>query len=189
MTEPKQTGNAVFGDRAFRFTSVPQTLDGAEWIQTACDSKKYAGNEAVFTAGTDISAYVALDNRITDVPAWLSGWTKTTDTLIDDGNPQVTYQLYKMDFNVGETVTLGEVNQSGCVNYAVAVTAKQAAPVIGDINADGVCDKTDLVMLRDYLLTVGTLTPEQGAIADLNADGKLNAVDLTLLKRILIKAS
>lgn len=61
--------------------------------------------------------------------------------------------------------------------------------MIGDINADGVCDKTDLVMLRDYLLTVGTLTPEQGAIADLNADGKLNAVDLTLLKRILIKAS
>lgn len=188
VTEPKQTGNAVFGDRAFRFTSVPQTLDGAEWIQTACDSKKYAGNEAVFTAGTDISAYVALDNRITDVPAWLSGWTKTTDTLTDDGNPQVTYQLYKKDFNAGETVTLGEVNQSGCVNYAVAATAQQTVPVTGDINTDGVCDKTDLVMLRDYLLTVGTLTPEQGAIADLNADGKLNAIDLTLLKRILIKA-
>ena len=101
----------------------------------------------------------------------------------------MTYQLYKMDFNVGETVTLGEVNQSGCVNYAVAATAQQTVPVIGDINADGICNKTDLVLLRDYLLTAGTLTPEQGKNADINQDGRLNAIDLTLLKRIMIKAS
>lgn len=106
-----------------------------------------------------------------------------TDTVCDS-----RHQLYKKDFNAGETVTLGEVNQSGCVNYAVAATAQQTVPVIGDINADGICNKTDLVMLRDYLLTAGTLTPEQGKNADMNADGKLNAIDLTLLKRILIKA-
>ena len=99
----------------------------------------------------------------------------------------MTYQLYKKDFAAGQTVTLGEVNQSSCVNYAVAVTAQQKTPIIGDINADGLCNKTDLVMMRDYLMTTGTLTPEQGVIADINADGKLNAVDLTLLKRILLK--
>ena len=99
----------------------------------------------------------------------------------------MTYQLHKKDFAAGQTVTLGEVNQASCVNYAVAVTAQQKTPVIGDINADGICNKTDLVMMRDYLLTTGTLTPEQGAIADMNADGKLNAVDLTLLKQLLMK--
>ena len=40
--------------------------------------------------------------------------------------------------------------------------------------------------MRDYLLTISTLTPEQGAIADLNKDGKLTAVDLSLLKQILL---
>ena len=187
VTEPKQQGSEVFGDRAFKFTSVPKTLDGAEWIQTACDSKKFAGDEAAFKAGADISAFVALDTRITDIPAWLSGWTKTADTLTDDGNPQVTYQLYKKDFAAGQTVTLGEVNQSSCVNYAVAVTAKQAAPVTGDINADGACGIADLVMMHKYLMRTGDLTPEQGAIADMNRDGKINAKDLTLLKRILLK--
>ena len=186
VTESKQTGSAVFGDRAFKFTSVPKVLDGAEWIQTACDSKKFAGSEASFKAGAEISAFVALDTRIM-VPAWLGTWEKTADTLTDDGNPQVTYQLYKKDFAAGETVTLGEVNQSSCVNYAVAVTAQQSAPVIGDINTDGKCDIADLVMMHKYLIAEATLTPEQGAIADMNKDGRINAADLTLLKRILLK--
>ena len=186
QTSPLTAGSTVFGDRAFKFTSVPAVLEHAEWIRTACDSKKFAGDEAAFKAGADISAFVALDTRVT-VPAWLGDWTKTADTLTDDGEPQVTYQLYKKDFAAGQTVTLGEVNQASCVNYAVAVTAQQKTPVIGDINADGICNKTDLVMMRDYLLTTGALTPEQGAIADMNADGKLNAVDLTLLKQLLMK--
>ena len=182
----KQTGSNVFGDRAFTFTSMPKILEGAEWIQTACDSKKYAGEEGNFTAGADISAYVALDTRITDIPAWLSGWTKLSDTLTDDGNPIVTYQLYKKNFAAGETVTLGALNQSSCVNYTVAVTAQQAEPVAGDINQDGSCSLADIVMLQKHLLTIGTLPAEQAAIADMNSDGRLNAVDLTLLKRLLI---
>ena len=186
VTQPKQTGSEVFGDRAFKFTSVPKTLDGAEWIQTACDSKKFAGEEAAFKAGADISAFIALDTRIT-VPSWLGTWEKTAETLTDDGEPVVTYQLYKKDFAAGETVTLGALNQASCVNYAVAVTAQKAAPVIGDLNADGICDKADLVMMRDHLLTISALTPEQGAVADLNKDGKINAVDMTLLKQILLK--
>ncbi|MBQ8922472.1 MAG: hypothetical protein IJ060_10005 [Oscillospiraceae bacterium] len=187
VTEPKQQGSEVFGDRTFRFTSVPAVLEGAEWIQTACDSKKYNGEEASFTAGADITAFVALDTRVTDVPAWLGGWDKTADTLTDDGDPVVTYQLYRKNYSAGEIVTLGALAQTSCVNYTVAATAQKAeSPVIGDINRDGARNQTDLVMMRDYLLTVGTLTPEQGAAADLNQDGKITADDLTLLKRLLL---
>ena len=151
-----------------------------------CDAKKYAGEEASFTAGDDTTVYVALDTRVTDIPAWLSAWEKTDGTLTDDGDPQVTYQLYQRDFAAGETVTLGVLNQTSCVNYTVAATAQKKAPVIGDINADGVCDLTDLVMMHKYLMKTGDLTPEQGAVADMNTDGKINAKDLTLLKRILL---
>ena len=110
--------------------------------------------------------------------------TKTAGILTDDGNPVVTYQLYRRDFAAGETITLGALNQSSFVNYAVAVPGKQAVP--GDINSDGACNPADLVMMRKYLLAAGKLTPEQGKIADMNHDGKINAVDFTLLKRILL---
>ena len=183
----KQTGSRIFGDRAFTFTSaMPKALDGAEWISTACDSKKFGGEEAQFTAGADITAYVALDTRVTDVPAWLSDWTKTADTLTDDGNPIVTYQLYCKNFAANEIITLGALNQANCVNYAVAATAQQPKITIGDINADGICNVADVIMMQKYLLTVEQFTAEQAMVADLNADGRLNAVDLTLLKRILI---
>ncbi len=183
----KQTGSSIFGDRAFTFTSeMPKSLDGAEWISTACDSKKFGDTEAQFTAGDNLTAFVALDTRVTDVPAWLGDWKQTADTLTDDGDPQVTYQLYRKDFAANETVTLGALNQSSCVNYAVAVTAQQPEAVIGDINVDGACNLADVIMLHKYLLTTGTLTAEQAAIADMNADGRLNAVDLTLLKRMLV---
>ena len=43
--------------------------------------------EASAAAGADLSAFVALDTRITEIHAWLSGLTKTADTLTDDGFP------------------------------------------------------------------------------------------------------
>lgn len=185
-TAAKQTGSLVFGDRAFRFTDMPDVLDGAEWVQTACDSKKYAGEQASFTAGADLTAYILLDTRVTDVPAWLGDWTKTDDTLSDDGNPVVTYQLYKKDFSAGETVSLGILGQSSCVNYSAAVTAQKKTPAAGDINADGLCDTADLVMMLKYLLTSDTLTPEQGIIADMDQNCTINAADASILKRILL---
>ncbi len=185
QTDPKQAGSTVFGDRAFKFTSIPKILDGAEWIQTACDSKKYAGEEASFTAGADISAFVALDTRITDVPAWLTDWQKTADILTDDGNPAVTYQLYKKDFTAGQTVTLGALGQANCVNYTVAVTAQQAYSVRGDVNADGKCDIADIIALRDWLITKSNTLADWQA-GDLDENGRINAADLTLLKRLVM---
>lgn len=189
QTDGKQAGSTVFGDRAFRFNDVPAVLEGAEWITTACDSKLYADAQARFTAGADITAYVALDTRVTELPAWLGDWTPTDIALTDDGNPQVTYQLYKRDFAAGETVTLGVLNQSSVVNYAVAATAQVHTPeaVIGDIDGDGQCGTADLVMMLKYLLTEQTLTAEQGAAADLSGDGSVTAADFSLLKQIILK--
>lgn len=189
VTESKKSGDAVFGDRDFRFTEIPAMLDGAEWIQTACESKKFAGDQAQFTAGADITAFVALDSRITDVPAWLSDWELTENTLNDDGNPAVTYRIYQRDYASGETVTLGVLNQTNCVNYVAAAAAKKLPEPIqvrGDLNGDMICSMADLVMLQKYLLTEGTLTEEQAEIADLDANGVLNAADMSLLKKRIL---
>ncbi len=179
-------GALVYGDRDVTYTAVPDALSGAEYVRTPCDAKNLSGTLAEFTVSEPVTVYAALDSRVEQAPAWLSGWTKTDLALSNSNN--VSFVLYAKEMDAGESVVLGENGQtSGCVNYTVAVVPKQAAAVTGDINADGVCDKTDVVMMRDYLLTVGTLTPEQAAIADMNSDGRLNAVDLTLLKQMLMK--
>jgi hypothetical protein len=38
-------------------------------------------------------------------------WTKTDLTLTDDGNPIVTYNVYKKDVKNGEEIKLGAINR------------------------------------------------------------------------------
>ncbi len=115
-------GNEVFGDRQFRFTSIPEELRGAEWIRTACDSKKFTSDEATFTAAQDITVFVGVDTRAESNAGWLSDWTKTEMTMTDDGNPNITYNVYRKEAKGGQQVALGAINMTTAVNYVVAVT-------------------------------------------------------------------
>lgn len=75
-------GVKVYGDRDFTATSVPAHISGGEYIRTACDSKLTADDEVSFTAGEDISAYVALDSRVDKSAAlWISSWEKTQSAV------------------------------------------------------------------------------------------------------------
>lgn len=188
-TESKQAGSVIFGDRTVTFTSVPARLEKAEWIQTACDSKKYAGEEAAFIAGDDCSVYVALDSRITDVPAWLGDWTEIADILTDDGAPVVTYHLYQKNFAEGEVVTLGVLNQTSCVNYTVAVTEQTMETLLGDVNADGIFSMSDVVLLQKWLLAIPDTQLANWKAADFCEDDRLDVVDLTMMKRALLSAT
>lgn len=69
----------------------------------------------------------------------------------------------------------------GC---AVPAGADAAASADGDFNADGVTDRADVLLLRDWLL--GKAVKGTGSRADLNADQMLDARDLTLLKRLIL---
>lgn len=69
----------------------------------------------------------------------------------------------------------------GC---AVPAAADTAASADGDFNADGVTDRADVLLLRDWLL--GKAVKGTGSRADLNADQMLDARDLTLLKRLIL---
>ena len=69
----------------------------------------------------------------------------------------------------------------GC---AVPAAADAAASADGDFNADGVTDRADVLLLRDWLL--GKAVKGTGSRADLNADQMLDARDLTLLKRLIL---
>ena len=117
--------SVIFGDRDITATSIPENLIGAEAIRTACDSKMFTSDLGTFTAGADITAYVAIDSRVVPVlPEWLGDWEKTDDIMTATGD--LTFELYKKNFNAGETITLGMNGGNGNnTNYLVFVKNKE----------------------------------------------------------------
>lgn len=182
--EDANTGSPVFGDREVVYTKLPAPLDEAEAIVTACDAKNAAGDLASFTVTADADVYILLDTRVENVPAWMSGYTKTELTAENDKT--VTFAVYKQTVRSGETVTLGTNGQSAnCVNYTVFVAAAADAPLRGDVNADGSCNVMDAVLLQKWLLQIpGQMLPDPDA-ADLDGNGQIDIFDLALLKRVL----
>ncbi len=157
-------GDLIFGDREFTYTQIPESLIGAELIQTACDSKKLDADLAVFTAAKDITVSVALDTRVESttgaIPQWLGTWTKTGEQAASSND--VTFDIYEKSFNAGETVTLGtNGTEYSVINYGVFVR-EQTAPIVtteipeepgllGDANVDGVVDIADATFILQVI--------------------------------------
>ena len=183
-----QVGDLIYGDRTYKFTQVPQSLMGCEWIRTACDSKMYSADEASYIAKSDITVYVSLDTRVTSTLDWLSSWTATGETLVSD-NSSVAYNLYKKDFPANSLVTLGTNGAStSTVNYAVIVKSKTTGVLSGDLNEDGTVSALDFALLRKYILT-GIADGVNLTAADVNNDGNVNALDYALLKSYLLSGN
>lgn len=116
-----ETGDKVFGDRDIEksaFSEVPYKYKDAELVLTPCDSKNSEKQQAELTAAENITVYVGFDSRITEVPSWVTGWTKETETLKTSNG--ITFEIYSKDIKADETITLGFNGQSsGVVNYIV----------------------------------------------------------------------
>lgn len=185
VNEDIQVGSAVYTDRdGVTYAELPDAIAGAEAIAVPCDAKKSETDIAVFTAGEDITVYVAMDVRVTALPAWLSGWT---DTGLSAKNSQdVVYAVYSRDFKSGDTVTLGTNGQSaGCVNYTVFISAAKPAEVKGDVNGDGAMNVADIVTLQQWLLAYPDAKLADWQAADLSADGRLDSLDLAAMRVLL----
>ena len=182
-----KSGDKFFGDREVTYSEITPYLEGGEYIITAADSKIFTDDLAEFTAAADITVYVAIDNRVATIPAWLSAWEDTGDDIIN--SKQVTFSVYKKNFSTGELVTLGTNGQSQtCVNYTVIVTEQSAEvqKLKGDINIDGTVDILDAKLLQKYLAASEKTLPDSQA-ADIDENGTLNVFDLSLLRRELRK--
>lgn len=184
-----KAGDNVFGDRTYKFVTVPNGLLGSEWIRTACDSKSFTTDLASFTTKSDVSVYVGLDSRCVNVPSWLGSWTKTGESLTDDGTPSVIFNLYKKDFRSNSVVNLGTNGTStGVVNYTVIVKENnQSSITYGDLNGDGYVDSTDYTVLKRHILKISVLPQDKIEAADLNLDGFVDSTDYSILRRFILK--
>jgi hypothetical protein len=120
-----QVGSVQYGDRAYTFSTVPASLLGDSWVRGANGSKVYTGTPTVsFTIGQQATVYVAMDTRVTTLPAWLdSTWTKTALTLTDNQLAgHNTFVIYSKVFPAGVVALGPNDNGSTTVNmYSVIV--------------------------------------------------------------------
>lgn len=124
-----RVGSQIYGDRDHSVVTLPNALAGAEYVQTACDSKNTSGDLAELTAAADCVIYAFVDMRLIEdqglMPEWLAGWQQRSDIV--NSSATVTYEIFERPLNAGETVTLGS-NMTGTsvVNYFAAVMPREA---------------------------------------------------------------
>ena len=124
-------GFQIFGDRDFTVSNVPSYLVNAETIRTACDSKMYTSDLATFTAGSDITLYIAVDTRVNYQLSWLNSWTPVGTSLYSSNDVELA--LYKKDVNSGTKVTLGTNGGDGySINYIVMAVPRQTSQPINN---------------------------------------------------------
>ncbi len=118
------SGEAVYIDRLYTFTSVPQAMEGATYIRTAnSDKSRTEADFLSFTLTQDARVYVAYDTRASQLPQWLSGWTDNGEIL--GTTDIVNRRVFFRDFAAGEVVLGGNLaaGASGPESkYTVVVT-------------------------------------------------------------------
>jgi len=114
-----KAGGTVYRDRTYTFTTVPTSVQGAAYIQTANNDK--AARTATFlrfTVNQPVSVSVGYDVRLTPKPSWLSTFSDTSKNLLTS---DTTLHLFARTFPAG-TITLGGNAGGGSGSmYAVIV--------------------------------------------------------------------
>lgn len=174
----------LFGDRDLTAVSFPDNLVGAETVRTACDSKLVTTDLGVFTAGADITVYVAMDSRVTSpLPAWLSGWKNAGVTIATSND--LTLVLYKKNVKSGEKLVLGTNGGSNeSVNYTV-MAVPQEKIVKGDLNGDGIINVFDLCLAKKCMSGGFTNTLCYEA-SDVDENGTVDVKDLKQLQDYIL---
>ncbi len=179
-------GSSVFGDREINTASVPEELLGAETIRTACDSKMYANNLGTFTAGDDMTLYIATDTRVVEMglPSWFSALNDTEESILLDN--ELVLRVYKTELKKGETFTLGTNGGNGNNVCYIALAVSKNTVVQGDLNMDGKFDVLDVILLQKWLLAFSDAKLANWKAGDFFEDDYLNAFDLAIMKRVLL---
>jgi len=131
-----QQGDLQYGDRAFTFTTIPDSVAGCDWIRNANGSKGVTtGTVATFTVTEDVYAYLALSTNITVKPDWIStGWEDTGENIVNSETSPKTYRLHHRYYPEGSTVTLGVNGSTSYGMYNIIVKkASQVKVQIGDV--------------------------------------------------------
>lgn len=100
-------GTLAYIDRAYTLTALSEALAGARLIRDANEDKFQTGsNYLQFTVDRPATLYVCYSNVATARPAWLSGWSLTSETCSTSAAGSPDRVVYRRNVSAGG-VTLG----------------------------------------------------------------------------------
>ena len=187
VAEDAANGKPIFGDRAVVFQNLPAELTGAEYIRTACDSKRWEDTLAEMTAAEPVTAYIAMDSRVEPLPEWLSDWTRTA--LEFDNDDSVHFICYARELAAGDTVTLGRNGKKDyAVNYVVLAVPRAAETTTVTTTATASFTTTTAAATTtagETTATTETVLLPVGMRGDVNCDAAVDVKDAVLLARFV----
>ena len=119
------------------------------------------GSFSVYDANTDVLLWS------TDMGSYMS---RNID-MISESSPTDRLKIVKGG---------GDLNEFAIYGYAVPDEA-----IVGDVNADGMFDISDVVMMQKWLVCSGNLTDWKAG--DISHDNIINVFDMCLMRRMLIE--
>ena len=107
------------------FRNFPPKFYGCEWIQTSLKIQDSINtNPPQFKISTESDVFIAIDDRIVNLPAWLDTYADTKTTLESDKSGVSLFKVYAKRYLKGSVIQLGEngIIENGNANmYTVVV--------------------------------------------------------------------
>ena len=117
-----RTDTAIYTDRAYRLNTIPETLQGLDFIQTANDDDGSRGDQWLqMQAALPLRVYIGIDRRHAG-PQWVRSQFQKTELVatIDEG---AEFHLFVRDYPAGSLVLGGNTDNGqagGKGNYLIA---------------------------------------------------------------------
>ena len=111
----------------------------------------------------------------------------TTETTVSTTETTTTATTEITEQTAETTTATEETTTTDATTTTTTTVTTELGLLAGDINADGVVNLKDLVLLQKYLLHKAPLMAEQASCADLNGDNRLDVIDAILLRRLLLQ--
>lgn len=132
------------------------------------------GSVKINTITPDLTSGSWSGNYYTDYPILLSA------------EPMPGYKFSYWETSDGRKININSAEIEFNADLTVTAVYEKADIIIGDVNADGSVNSSDLVILQKYLLGKIHLTAEQAARADVCADEVIDVFDMVLLRKLCL---
>ena len=176
IVESIAEGDKQYVDRNYTFSSLGDCA-GMYYIRTANDDKEQSGDSFLsFDINSGATVLVAYRHG-SDLPPWLSSWSRTGDQVCGDGCSDV----YEKDFNAG-TVDLGANKPGGAANmYSVFIDTGGNAAIFAAYTVESALQPVSVVIrnVGDQLTLTGFNPHRPYTITLTDTRGRLSIVHST----------